>query len=236
MEVDIPSITHAPHQRHHSHPPRLQRLPTIEDITDSTSTNTPTETDVGYDGDAEAELQLPDEIEEPPSSPSSGTSSDMHPDLENMPQDEATLIKGFRNLSYERAIKDSVHLTKPAQTLKRSASQMLSTMSDSEEEDWVLPMSVSVSARGSRGASRTGTPIGIGRKRREMDWSSVGRPRAKAISNWPANWHPSGIVREAGEGTPMQMTDNEDAMEIDLLSSPLPRSEADYLRSPGSAT
>ena len=82
-----------------------------------------TEDLAGYDGDVENE-QLPDEIEEPDDEMSEDT------DLANVTQDEASLIKGFRDLSTTKK-KDSRPLFE-RQAPKRSYSQMISeTDSDS---------------------------------------------------------------------------------------------------------
>jgi len=78
----------------------------------------------GYEAEDENE-QLPDEIEEPDEEMSENDS-----DLTNVTQDEASLIKGFRDLSTSKK-KDSRQLIK-RQAPKRSYSQMVSeTDSDS---------------------------------------------------------------------------------------------------------
>jgi len=77
----------------------------------------------GYEAEDENE-QLPDEIEEPDDEMSEDT------DLANVTQDEASLIKGFRDLSTTKK-KESRQLIK-RQAPKRSYSQMVSeTDSDS---------------------------------------------------------------------------------------------------------
>jgi len=109
MEVDE-NITQ------HSQSPEFetQSEPEVTDVTEELD---------GYEAEDENE-QLPDEIEEPDEEMSEDT------DLTNVTQDEASLIKGFRDLSTSKK-KDSRQMIK-RQAPKRSYSQMVSeTDSDS---------------------------------------------------------------------------------------------------------
>lgn len=129
----------------------------------------------GYDGDVENE-QLPDEIEEPDDEMSDSA------DLTSITQDEASLIKGFRDLSTAKK-KDSRQFLK-RQPPKRSYSQMVS---DTDSDSYVVTT-----------MSRASTPS----KRREIR-------RLKSVYHPPA--------------TPT--VESNDNMDIDIISSPVPRSE-----------
>jgi len=190
------------------HPSQISEL----DITDIT-----TKQDNAYDGDNENE-QLPDSISEPATPASSDEDEDSFADtdLQNMPYDEATLIKGFRNLDTSQFTQQTTksRRLKPQPTLKRSHSQMRSD-SDSEDYHYVFPPSRQ---------SRAGTPT-LG-KRRQLR-------RLKAVVSYSG---PTGLAGQAHKTVQGQVAGHhEDAMleswddamdiDVDLLSSPPPRSE-----------
>jgi len=109
MEVDETTV-----QQTDSAETEAESEPKVIDVTEELD---------GYEAEDENE-QLPDEIEEPDDEMSEDT------DLANVTQDEASLIKGFRDLSTTKK-KEARHLIK-RQAPKRSYSQMVSeTDSDS---------------------------------------------------------------------------------------------------------
>jgi len=195
----------------------LERTPHSSQVPELDITDITTEQDNGYDGDNENE-QLPDSISEPatPASSDEDEDSSADTDLRNMPYDEATLIKGFRNLDTSQFTQQTAksRKLKPQSTLKRSHSQMRSD-SDSEDYHYVFPPSRQ---------SRAGTPT-MG-KRREFR-------RLKAVVSNPGSsglrgqLHRSDQGQVAGQHEDAMLESWDDAMDIDidLLSSPVPRSE-----------
>jgi hypothetical protein len=193
----------------------LERTPHSSQVPELDITEITSEQDKGYDGDNENE-QLPDSISEPatPASSDEDEDSSADTDLQNMPYDEATLIKGFRNLDTSQFAQQTAksRKLKPPPTLKRSHSQMRSD-SDSEDYHYVFPPSRQ---------SRAGTPT-VG-KRREFR-------RLKAVvgggsAGQGGQMHKNGRL-QAGYHEDAMLESWDDAMDIDvdLLSSPVPRSE-----------
>jgi hypothetical protein len=186
--------------------------------------------DAGYEGDNETDQGLlPDSISEPgsPEDTDVETPEDKDMDFASMPYDEAMLIKGFRKLETNGQSEQSDHVIHVAtkrkkksesrHSRKRSHSQMLS---DSESEDdhyMVAP-------------SRSSTPGGLGTKRREIR-------KLRAVASFPTN-HGRGEQGNAGcqpredGGDGAQASWGEDAdadaMDIDLVSSPAPKSETGW--------
>jgi len=195
----------------------LERTPHSSQVPELDITDITTEQDNGYDGDNENE-QLPDSISEPatPASSNEDDDSSADTDLQNMPYDEATLIKGFRNLDTSQFTQQTTksRKLKPQPTLKRSHSQMRSD-SDSEDYHYVFPPSRQ---------SRAGTPT-VGKRRQFR--------RLKAVVSYSGSAGLGGQMHKSGQGQVAEHHEDamleswDDAMDIDvdLLSSPVPRSE-----------
>jgi hypothetical protein len=197
---------------HHMDPSRPMTEPIIEDITP--------DVDDGYEGDNETDHGLlPDSISEPgsPEDTDVETPEDKDIDLASMPYDEAMLIKGFRKLETNSQVQSdsqALHKTKSRHSRKRSHSQMLSD-SESEDDHYVVA------------PSRSSTPGGMSTKRREIR-------RLRAVASFPTNHgrvERRGGKMEARSGEEYvagQDSWEEDAMDIDLVSSPVPKSETGW--------
>lgn len=195
----------------------LERTPHSSQVPELEITEITSDQDKGYDGDVENE-QLPDSISEPatPASSDEDDDSSADIDLQNMPYDEATLIKGFRNLDTSQFTQQTTksRKLKPQPTLKRSHSQMRSD-SDSEDYHYVFPPSRQ---------SRAGTPT-VG-KRREIR-------RLKAVVSSSGSAGLSGQTHKLDhrkltahhEDAMLESWDDAMDIDVDLLSSPVPRSE-----------